>query len=287
MRAPIATIALTQLLAGALAGPRVLGPDTVVIANEGLELRGLLWRPEGAGPFPAVLFNHGSGRTLDEVTARGAGLRLGPLFAGHGYVFLLLFRRGSGLSEHQGTIPGDTLARVLAAGRVEARNELQLRLLEGSQLSDAMAGLTFLRARPDVDRRRVAVIGHSFGGALTLLMAERDSTLRAAVDFAGGANSWRYSPALRQRLRAAVRATVVPVFFIHAANDYSVEPGITLAAAMRSARHPHRLHIYPTFGTTTHEGHNFVFLDPDAWAPDVLPFLDEATAREPARGRQP
>ena len=142
-----------------------------------------------------------------------------------------------------------------------------------------MAGLTFLRARPDVDRRRVAVIGHSFGGALTLLVAERDSSLRAVVDFAGAANSWRYSPQLRERLRAAVRATVVPVFFIHAANDYSTAPGIELAAAMEAAHRPHRLRVYPAFGPTTHEGHNFVFLDTKAWLPDVLPFLAQAMGR--------
>ena len=271
--------ALSLLLATRLAGQGVLGPDTVMVENDGLTLRGLLWRPAGMGPFPAILFNHGSGRTLAQLTAGGAGLRLGPLFAGRGYVFLMLFRRGAGLSEHQGSVPGDTLTHEFAAHGVEARNKLQLRLLEGSQLRDAMAGLTFLRARPDVDRRRLAVIGHSFGGALTLLMAERDSSLRAVVDFAGAANSWRYSPQLRERLRAAVRATVVPVFFIHAANDYSIAPGTELAADMEAAHRPGRLRIYAAFGPTTHEGHNFVFLDTKAWVPDVLAFLDQAMGR--------
>ena len=35
-------------------------PDTVAIRNGALTLRALLWRPAGRGPFPAVLFNHGS-----------------------------------------------------------------------------------------------------------------------------------------------------------------------------------------------------------------------------------
>jgi len=36
-------------------------PDTIVVRSGELRLSGLLWRPEGRGPFPAVLFNHGSG----------------------------------------------------------------------------------------------------------------------------------------------------------------------------------------------------------------------------------
>ncbi len=279
--------ALSLLLATGLAGQGVLGPDTVLVENDGLTLRGLLWRPPGTGPFPAILFNHGSGRTVSQITAGGAGLRLGPLFAGRGYVFLMLFRRGAGLSEHQGTVPGDTLTHEFAAHGVEARNKLQMRLLEGSQLSDAMAGLTFLRARPDVDRRRLVVIGHSFGGAVSLLVAQRDSSLRAVVDFAGAANSWRYSPELRERLRAAVRATVVPVFFIHAANDYSVAPGTELAAEMAAMHRLHRLRVYPAFGPTTHEGHNFVYLDTKAWLPDVLTFLDQALGRGRRRMTEP
>ena len=161
MRTLATAVALSLLLATRLAGQGVVGPDTVMVANDGLTLRGLLWRPAGTGPFPAILFNHGSGRTLAQITVGGAGLRLGPLFASRGYVFFMLFRRGAGLSQHQGSVPGDTLTHEFAAHGVETRNQLQLRLLEGSQLRDAMAGLTFLRARPDVDRRRVAVIGHS------------------------------------------------------------------------------------------------------------------------------
>jgi len=74
-------------------------PDTVVVKNGSLTLRGLLWKPEGVGPFPAVLYNHGSGPQSD--LTRPA--KLGPLFARHGYVMRYLFRRGAGLSADQGT----------------------------------------------------------------------------------------------------------------------------------------------------------------------------------------
>jgi len=262
------------------------GPDTVVVRSGALELQALLWRPAGIGPFPAVLFNHGSGHATstppgrrDQQARVTQAMTLGPVFARHGYVFLALFRRGAGLSAGQGTNSGDRMDSAFAAAGQDGRNRVQLAMLEADEASDALAGLGFLRGRPEVDPRRVAVAGHSFGGSLTLLVAERDSTLRAAIDFAGAANSWVGSRPLRDRLLTAVRRTTVPVFFIHAANDYSVEPGTSLAAAMERAGQPHRVKIYPAVGRTPDEGHSFVYLDVAAWEPDVFAFLDAAMRR--------
>jgi dipeptidyl aminopeptidase/acylaminoacyl peptidase len=154
-----------------------------------------------------------------------------------------------------------------------------MQLLETDELRDALAGLAFLRALPEVDSRHVAAAGHSFGGSLTLLLAERDSTLTAAVDFNGAAGSWEPSPELRARLLKAVGGTMVPIFFIHTANDYSVAPGEALAAQMARLDKPHRLKIYPPFGATASEGHNFVHLSVATWEPDVFTFLDERLRR--------
>src|SRR6267154_1811124 len=82
------------------------GPETVVIHNGSATLHAVLWRPQGRGPFPAILLNHGSGRTREDLERLGPyeqnAERLGPVFARHGYVFLYLFRRGVGLSSDQG-----------------------------------------------------------------------------------------------------------------------------------------------------------------------------------------
>lgn len=277
------TITLLAVLAFA---PRresqdLAGPDTVVVQSGSLRLRAFEWRPQGKGPFPAVLFSHGSaldsansanGRRDARNRERGAAV-LGPIFARHGYVFLYLFSRGAGLSAGQGTYSGDLRAAELATRGQEAHDRLQVRLLEGDELSDAFAGLAYLRSLPEVDAGRVAVAGHSFGGSLTLLVAEHDSTLRAAIDFASAAGSWRSAP-LRARLQAAVSRTTVPVFFIHASNDYSIEPGESLAADMARLGKPHRLRIYPAFGRTSEDGHRIVYLSTATWEADVFVFLD-------------
>jgi dienelactone hydrolase len=182
---------LTVTLAFPVAAPaEIHAPDTVVVPNGPLRLKALLWKPAGRGPFPAVLFNHGSwptststGRPAEEIFAQAA--TLGPVFARHGFVFLFLFRRGAGLSIGQGASTADLMQTELAANGQEARNQIQLRLLETYELSDALAGLAYLRTLPDVDPRHVAVVGHSFGGSLTLLVAEQDKRLMAAQQVVG------------------------------------------------------------------------------------------------------
>ena len=273
-RALLACVALTAAGAAGAAGQAERGPDTVVVQSGTLRLRGLLWRPNGPGPFPAVLFNHGSGLTTEELTMGKGPESIGPLFPRHGYVLLFLFRRGSGLSQNQGSRPGNALDSALAGGGPTARNRLQLAMLESEQVPDALAGLAYLRSRPDVDARRLAVVGHSFGGSVTLLVAERDSTLRAVVDFSGAALSWGLSAELRARLLAAVRATTAPVLFIHPANDYGVESGPALSAEMTRLGKTALLKIYAAYGSSAREGHNFLFLDPSIWEQDVFAFLD-------------
>jgi dienelactone hydrolase len=270
-------LAVANGLAARVAGQLSSAPDTLVVPSGALSLRALLWRPEGRGPFPAVMFSHGSGSTVARLLAQAAAV--GPLFAGHGYVFLFPFRRGSGLSADQGTSAADLMGRDLVADGQEARNRVQLQLLETDQLNDALAGLAFLRALPEVDPRRVAVVGHSFGGSLTLLVAERDSALRAAVVFGASAGSWERSPQLRDRLLAAVGRTAVPVFFIEAANDYSVAPAEALSAEMARLRKAYRLKVYPPVGQTAEAGHDLVYLRVDTWKTDVFSFLDERTRR--------
>ena len=161
---------------------------------------------------------------------------------------------------------------------------MQLRLLEHEELDEATAGLSFLRALPYVDRTRAAVAGHSFGGSLTLLIAARDTTLRAAVAFAPAAFSWGESPELRARLKAAVDRTAAPVMFIHARNDYSTESGKALAAEMKRLGKRSVLEIYPAVGTTAREGHNLIYRNVSAWERDVFRFLDQHTRpRAPRR----
>jgi carboxymethylenebutenolidase len=278
MRIPAALL-VVGLVVAAEAG--AANPETVIVPSGDLKLHALVWRPSGRGPLPAVLFSHGSGHASGADAEGKHDQRhpelLGPVFAKHGYVFLYLFRRGDGLSVGQGVPSGDRMdAAFLAAGQ-EGRNHVQLQLLETDELNDDLAGLTFLRALPEVDPRRVAVVGQSFGATLTVLLAERDSSIRAAVLFSVAGYSWDRSPELRERLMAAVDHSSPPMFFLNAENDYSLAGARELSAELKRRGKTVNLRVYPPVGQTAADGHDFVHLRVPAWEPDVFGFLDAQT----------
>jgi len=248
-----------------------------------LRLRGLLWKPAGRGPFPAVLFNHGSGGETADETARmpiqEAAAQLAPLFVRRGYVFFYPFRRGQGPSAGAAPFMQDRLAAAERAHGRAARQQLQDTLMETEQLEDVLAALGFLRAVPDVDPSRLAVMGHSFGGQLTLLAAARDGTVRAAVTFAAAAGSWSRSERVRRDLRESVQRARCPIMLVQWANDFSTEASTALGSVRERAGPPPVVVLYPAVGSTPEDGHSGLYLAIAQWEPDVFRFLEQALLR--------
>ena len=260
-----------------------LAPQVVTIESGKLHLKAYFWRPAGHGPFPAVLFNHGSGGATADVTAgmqiTEAAEILAPFFVKHGYAFLYPFRRGQGLSADQAPFMQDVLRHEEEAKGKDARQHLQFVLLTTEQLDDVMAALAFLKSASQIDSSRLAVVGHSFGGQLTLLAAERDPGLRAAVTFAGAAGSWEQSAELRETLLHAVRATHAAILLTHAENDYSTAPGRALAEELQRLKKPCVLKIYSPVGLTPDNGHGMLYEDIPGWEDDTFNFLDKYVKR--------
>jgi len=269
---------MPQLFASVPAWRDERGPELIAIRSGEATLHAHVWRPVGRGPFPAILINHGSGRTREQLERlgpyEGQSETLGPVFARHGYVCVFLFRRGVGPSIDQGESAIDAMSRAFASHGQSARNARQMELLEGRELVDALAALAYVRRQKDVDARRVAIVGHSFGGSLSVLLAEREPALRAAVLFSTAGYSWDQSPQLRARLLEAVRRITVPLFFLHAENDYSTNSGKLLDAELGKFGKRHQLKIYPPVGRTPDEGHDFPLNSVATWEPDVFAFLD-------------
>jgi len=256
-----------------------LVPQTVEFPSGKLHLKAYLWKPDGTGPFPAVLFNHGSGGADADHTAgmliTQAANVLAPFFIKHGYAFLYPFRRGHGPSASQAPFMQDVLRREDESRGRDARQHLQFVLLTTDQLDDVMAALAFLKTVPGIDAHRIAIAGHSFGGQLTLLAAERDNRVRAAVTFAAAAGSWERSPELRQRLLTAIRNTNAAIMLTHAENDFDTTAGSALAAELTRLHRPYLLKIYPAVGLTTDNGHNMLYENIPAWESDVFEFLEQ------------
>jgi len=274
-----ALVLLTQLSGCATVEPAAAGsrdPDVrlLAIASGDLSLKGVLWKPAGPGPFPAVIYNHGSERYHDVHVAL-----VGAMFAKAGYVMFAPYRRGQGLSADQGTWVRDVLDRIGREQGFQARGKMVVQLLRTEQFDDVKAGLERLRSLPFVDRDRIAMVGNSFGGILTMQAAEQGLGLRAAVNMAGAALNWKGSPDVREWMLEMARNARVPVYFIQAENDHDTAPSKALAAEMQRLGKPHRLRIFPAFGGSAEDGHTFGYLAPHLWGASVVEFLDASMRR--------
>ena len=249
--------------------------DVVAFPSGKLTLHGVLYKPEGTGPFPAVVYNHGSAPGM---LSKEAFEALGPAFASRGWVFFGPYRRGQGLSASAGPYIGDPIAEAEKKGGITAGAAAMVRLLETDHLNDQLAALAWLRKQGFVRPNSIAVAGNSFGGIETVLGAERGSYC-AAIDSAGGAQSWTQAPELQSLMTRAVRDSNAPIFFFQAANDYDLSPSKTLSAAMKDAGKTYEVKIYPPYGNSPQEGHTFGYFGSSVWADDVFRCLDQHCAK--------
>jgi carboxymethylenebutenolidase len=245
--------------------------EVVSFPSGNLTLRGVVYKPQGAGPFPAVVYNHGSAPGMLSAEAFEA---LGPAFASRGWVFFGPYRRGQGLSASAGSYIGDEIAAAKKNGGITAGAAMMVRLLETDHLNDQLAALLWLRAQSFVKPDRIAVAGNSFGGIEAVLGAERASYC-AAVDSSGAAQSWAEAPEVQALMTRAVRNSRAPIFFFQAENDYDLSPSDTLSAAMKDAGKEFEIKIYPPFGKSAQEGHSFGYFGSSVWADDVFRFLEK------------
>jgi dipeptidyl aminopeptidase/acylaminoacyl peptidase len=72
--------------------PSMPAPQQVSFPSGNVTLRGTLCKPPGEGPFPALIYSHGSAPgKLNDLAFE----QLGPLFAERGWVFFAPYRRGT------------------------------------------------------------------------------------------------------------------------------------------------------------------------------------------------
>jgi dienelactone hydrolase len=254
-------IALAFLLHSAISP--AAQPQEVTFPSDDLSLRGFIYRPEGPGPFSALLYNHGSERKP------GWKPEIGNFFSAKGYVVFVPHRRGHGRSPSDRQV--DSLYNRGAQGLV-ALHEIHL--------EDTSAAFAHLKSLPYVDAGKIAVAGCSYGGIQTLLLAEKGVGLKAAVAFAPAAESWAQSTSIQSRLKGAVRQAAVPILFIQAENDYNLTPTSVLAKEMEDLGKAHKRVIFPPYGKTHEEGHGgFCFGATEVWGDEVLSFLNATLPR--------
>lgn len=137
------------------------------------------YRPDGDGPFPMVLINHGSPRSATErATFTGKYKAQSEAFVHKGFVVINPLRRGYGKSD--GPWAEDYFScsnpSYYEAGLETAK--------------DIAAAIEYAKTRPYIDAKRIVLIGQSAGGFGVLALASlQPEGVLGVVNFAGGRGS--------------------------------------------------------------------------------------------------
>jgi len=182
-------------------------------------LEGVLFVPNGTGPFPAVVISHGKGGT-----PRGYSATIGRTMVGWGMVAIGTMYTHAPDAEDLGNAPdGPDGASTANVQRAKKTRDL-------------------LTCAGGVAMTRIAAHGHSMGAFVTgQLLGTHTTDFRAASHTAGGV-----SDGPNATKRAAAEQIVTPYQLHHGDADQVVAlfQDQTLDAILTTSGTPHQLHVY-------------------------------------------
>ena len=173
------------------------------------ELETTFYKPNGDGPFPLVIINHGKASGDPRFQERARFPLAAGEFVARGYMVVMPMRRGFSKSGGAYILPG---CNIRSSG-----------ILEAESIRDVLAVLT---KRADVDARRIVVIGQSHGGLTTMALGTFDIPgVRGLINFAGGlrvvsgANTCQWDRTMADAFEAYGARTKIPSIWFYGDND--------------------------------------------------------------------
>lgn len=253
-------------------------PMTVkgVFSDSHIQLSATEYKPEGEGPFPLMLINHGTPRSPDDFPKWKNFLGWqAQLFARHGFVVINTLRRGYGTSD------GPWAENYFNCGNPDYIGAG----LETAK--DINATLEYARAQPYVDAKHVVLVGHSAGGfGVLALSSQNPPGVVGTISFAGGRGSRGpddvcYDGKLVAAFSHYASTTHVPMLWFYSENDHFFGPALAkrLGEAYQAKGVDLDLEIVPPYGN---EGHSFFQGrgNVGVWAPTVDAFFKKIGLQE-------
>jgi len=208
--------------------------ETVFYPSGKLKIEAYVYKPEGSGPFPVVIYNHGSRMERDREET--PFVYVGHMLTVSGYVVLVPERRGYGKSD------GKTFGEAVG----EDRGERFVRRVQ-EETDDVLAAAEFVKTLPYADSVRMGVMGWSFGGIASVFAASRSDRFRVVIDQAGAALTWPRSPEMRKELKDAAAKVRVPLLGMVAENDRTTESVKAVVQEVEAHGATAKLIVYPKF----------------------------------------
>jgi len=227
------------------------------------------YKPEGDGPFPVLVINHGTPRSpSDFPKMQDRYARQAQLFARHGFLVINPMRRGYGKSDGP-----------WAENYFSCSNPDYVRAgLESAK--DIGAALDYARALPYADAQRIVLLGKSAGGFGVLALSSLNPAgVIGTINFAGGRGSRGpddvcNEAGLVDAFGRYASTTKVPMLWVYSQNDHFFGPALAsrLLDAYKARGVDVRFEAVPPYGD---DGHAFFEGRDNAaiWVPMVDQFL--------------
>ncbi|MDR7376426.1 dienelactone hydrolase [Rhodoferax ferrireducens] len=246
-------------------------PMTVkgMLSDSHIQLSATEYKPEGDGPFPLLLINHGTPRSQADFAAMKNNYAWqAQLFARRGFVVIHTLRRGYGGSDGPWAENYFNCANpdYIGAGLESAK--------------DIDAALEYGRAQPYVDAKHVVLLGKSAGGfGVLALSSQNPAGVVGTINFAGGRGSRGPDNVCNEgKLVDAfshyARTTHIPMLWFYSENDHFFGPALAkrLGESYQAKGVDMDLKMVPAYGS---DGHSFFEGRPNAsvWVPTVDAFF--------------
>ena len=272
---PRAVAALVFALAGAVAWAQS-APRTGAAMNERVvmvpvgsgfssaELETTIFKPDGDGPFPVAVINHGKAPGNPVFQERARHLVASREFVRRGYAVVLPMRMG--FSKSTGAYQDGNC-------NIASNGEAQAEWVDGV--------LAWLRSQPFADAGRIVVVGQSHGGLTTMALgALNPGGVRGLINFAGGlrytSSGCIWENSLAQAFARYGARTKLPSLWFYGDNESYFPPEVwkDLLAKYTAAGGNARLVAFGAFGKDAHgmfASRNGLHI----WLPEVERFLAE------------
>jgi dienelactone hydrolase len=239
--------------------------------NKIVHLETTVYRPDGAGPFPLVVLNHGAPRKPEErrSSPRQRYFDQSRWFVGRGYAVVIPMRRGYARSE------GDYME---SSGPCNSPDYVNSGLTEANDIG---AVLKYFTAQKFVDGRHIILAGQSAGGFGVVATASRNpSGVIGVISFAGGRGSQGPNEVCTEgRLVEAMgkfgQTARLPSIWLYSQNDLYFRPELSrrMFQAYKAAGGVGDFVMMPAYGKDGHS--TFASWDASShWIPAVTKFLN-------------
>jgi len=215
MLAAGAAMASLALSAQAQELSKELNETVVMIPKPGFlftaQLETTIFKPDGDGPFPIAVINHGKALGDPRFQERSRPLRGVRFFMQRGYVVVVPMRQG--FSNSTGTYMG-------VGCNIESNGI--------AQAEDVRAVLDYMASQPYADRNNALVVGQSHGGWTTLAFGALNYPgVKGLVNFAGGLRQHGcagWEGTLARVAGGYAKGTILPSLWFYGDNDSYFSP---------------------------------------------------------------